>query len=328
MDTLLEVVNLKKYFPMRRGMIQFLKREKPRYIPAVDDVSFKINKGETVALVGESGSGKTTLARLILRLIEPTSGKILFEGKDITALEGRDLKEIRGKMQIVFQDPYAALDPRRTVFKALEEPLIIHGLYRPSERKEIIINMLRAVGLSPPELFLEKYPHELSGGQRQRVVIARALILNPSFVVMDEPVSLLDATVRTQILDLINKMKEKFNLTYLFITHDIALARYVSERILVMYRGKVVESGETEAVIQEPLHPYTKVLISAVPVPDPKMKIALPPTKADEAEASLTYLQGCRFHPRCPYADQICKEKEPPYEMLEDGRFVSCWKVK
>lgn len=326
MPTLVETVNLKKYFAVRRGIVQYFK-EKLRYVPAVDDVNIKINEGETVGLVGESGSGKTTLGRVILRLIEPTSGQILFEGKDITTLKGKDLKEVRRKMQITFQDPYAALNPRQTVMKTLEEPLIIHKLYDPAERKEVIDKMLRSVGLNPPELFLNKYPHELSGGQRQRVVFCRALILNPRFVVMDEPVSLLDATVRTQILDLINDIKRKFDLTYLFITHDVALARYVSNRIIVMYQGKVMETGETESVVQEPMHPYTKTLVSAVPVPDPKTKLTLPP-KVGELDSSLMSLQGCRFHPRCPYADQMCRTKEPPMEVIDDGRSLTCWKYK
>lgn len=326
MSTLVETVNLKKYFPVRRGLVQYFK-EKIRYVPAVDDVNIKIDEGDTVGLVGESGSGKTTLGRVILRLIEPTSGKILFDGKDITTLKGEELKKVRRKMQITFQDPYAALNPRQTIMKALEEPLIIHKLYDPAERKEVAAKMLRSVGLNPPELFLNKYPHELSGGQRQRVVICRALILNPKFVVMDEPVSLLDATVRTQILDLINDIKEKFSLTYLFITHDVALARYVSNKIIVMYQGKVMEQGETETVVGEPLHPYTQTLVSAVPVPDPKTKIALPP-KVGELDSSLMSLQGCRFHPRCPYADQTCRTKEPPMETIDDGRSVTCWKYK
>lgn len=326
MATLVETVRLKKYFPVRRGVIGYFK-EKLKYVPAVDDVNLKIDEGDTVGLVGESGSGKTTLGRVILRLIEPTSGKILFEGKDITNLKGEELKKVRRKMQITFQDPYAALSPRQTVMKALEEPLIIHKLYDPAERKEVVTKMLVSVGLNPPELFLNKYPHELSGGQRQRVVICRALILNPKFVVMDEPVSLLDATVRTQILDLIKDIKDKFNLTYLFITHDLALARYVSNKIIVMYQGKIMEQGETEAIVGDPLHPYTKTLVSAVPVPDPKTKIALPP-KVGELDSSLMSLQGCRFHPRCPYADQTCRTKEPPMETIDDGRSIACWKYK
>jgi len=322
----LEVVHLSKYFIMRRGLLQYLRREEPKCIRAVDDVSFKIDKGEIVGLVGESGSGKTTLARLILRLLEPTSGKIFFEGQDILSLSNDEMKEIRKKMQIVFQDPYGALNPRMTIQKILEEPLEVHSLYSPKERIDIIKKMLKSVGLNPPELFLDKYPHELSGGQRQRVVISRALILNPSFMVMDEPVSLLDATVRTQILDLILRLKEEFNLTYLFITHDLALARYICNRILVMYRGRIVEMGETEQLISEPLHPYTKMLISAVPVPNPSIKISLPP-RASEFVDVFTY-QGCRFCARCPEATQLCQREEPPLISLEGGRSVACWKYK
>jgi|YelNatPaOPRAMG01_1025707.scaffolds.fasta_scaffold08658_8 peptide/nickel transport system ATP-binding protein len=325
MGTLLEVVDLKKYFPVRRGVVGYFK-EKPRYVPAVDDVSFKVEEGETIALVGESGSGKTTLGRLILRLIEPTSGKILFEGKDITSLKGKELKDVRRKMQIVFQDPYAALSPRQTVRKAMEEPLIIHNLYEPEEREEIIAKMLRAVGLNPPEFFMNKYPHELSGGQRQRVCIARALILNPKFMVMDEPVSLLDATVRVQILKLINEVKDKLNLTYIFITHDVALGRYVSNKMIVLYQGRIMEAGDTESLINNPMHPYTKTLISAVPVPDPEVKLSIPP-KAAEIEGSLITSEGCRFHPRCPYATQKCRVEVPPLELVDD-RMVACWNYR
>ncbi|MEM2393713.1 MAG: ABC transporter ATP-binding protein [Candidatus Bathyarchaeia archaeon] len=321
---LLDVVHLSKYFIIRRGLLQYLRREKPNYLRAVDDVSFRIDKGEIVGLVGESGSGKTTLARLILRLLEPTSGNIFFEGQDILSLNNSGLKEIRKKMQIVFQDPYGALNPRLTVRDALEEPLKIHGLYDPKERVDVIKKMLKSVGLNPPDVFLDKYPHELSGGQKQRVVISRALILNPSFIVMDEPVSLLDATVRTQILNLILKLKEEFNLTYLFITHDLALARYICNRILVMYRGKIVEAGEAEQLISEPLHPYTKMLIAAVPVPNPSIKISLPP-KTGELTEAFTY-QGCRFCSRCPEAEQRCRTEEPPLTELGDERSVACWK--
>ncbi|MEM2424749.1 MAG: ATP-binding cassette domain-containing protein [Candidatus Bathyarchaeia archaeon] len=322
---MLKVVHLSKFFALRRTLIQYLKGEKPKYIRAVDDVSFEIKKGETVGLVGESGSGKTTLARLILRLLEPTSGEIFFEGQNILSLKGKDVKEIRRKMQMVFQDPYSALNPRLTIQKIIEEPLVVHGLYSPKERVEIIKGMLKSVGLNPPELFLNKYPHELSGGQRQRVVICRALILNPSFIVMDEPVSLLDATVRTQILDLVLKLKEEFNLTYLFITHDLALARYICNRLLVMYRGKIVETGETEQIISEPFHPYTKMLMLAVPVPNPFIKISLPP-KIDKLADAFIY-QGCRFYPRCPDATHLCQTEEPPLVEI-DGRAVSCWKYK
>jgi peptide/nickel transport system ATP-binding protein len=325
MGTLLEVVDLKKYFPVRRGVVGYFK-EKPRYVPAVDDVSFKVEEGETIALVGESGSGKTTLGRLILRLIEPTSGKILFEGKDITSLKGKELKDVRRKMQIVFQDPYAALSPRQTVRKAMEEPIIIHTLYEPEDREEIIAKMLRAVGLNPPEFFMNKYPHELSGGQRQRVCIARALILNPKFMVMDEPVSLLDATVRVQILKLINEVKDKLNLTYIFITHDVALGRYVSNKMIVLYQGRIMEAGDTESLINNPMHPYTKTLISAVPVPDPEVKLSIPP-KAAEIEGSLITSEGCRFHPRCPYATQKCRVEVPPLELVDD-RMVACWNYR
>ncbi|MEM2425026.1 MAG: ABC transporter ATP-binding protein [Candidatus Bathyarchaeia archaeon] len=325
MSVLVEVVNLKKYFPIRGGFR--LLKGRLRYVPAVDGVSFKINEGERVSLIGESGSGKTTLGRLLLRLIEPTSGKIFFEGEEITSLKGEDLKEFRRKTQIVFQDPYSAFDPRQTVRKVLEEPLIIHNLYNREERLEIIAKLLKSVGLTPPELYLSKYTVELSGGQRQRVAIARALILNPRFLVLDEPVSLLDATTRVQILGLINEIKDKFNLTYFFITHDIALARYVSDRMLIMYRGKIMETGPTERILEKPFHPYTEVLMSAIPVPDPEMKLSLP-AKVGSADIAMVSIQGCVFYPRCQYAIEQCKIKEPPLEEVEDGRLVACWRIK
>lgn len=327
MSAQLEVVNLKKYFPIRRGLRQFFRGEKLRYVKAVDDVSFKIDSGESAGLVGESGSGKTTLARLILRLLDATDGKIVFEGRDIQYLKGKELKEMRRKMQIIFQDPYASLNPRKTVLKAIEEPLLIHKLYDPAERKEVVQKILRSVGMTPPEIYLDKYPYQLSGGQRQRVAICRALVLNPTFVVMDEPVSLLDATVRTQIINLIFDLKKEYNLTYLFITHDIALTRYLCERILVMYQGKIVEGGPTEEAIQNPLHPYTRMLISAVPVPNPHIKISLPP-KVGEIDSSVVAVQGCKFYLRCPAATPACQEKEPPLEEVEDGRMIACFNYK
>ncbi|MEM1674859.1 MAG: ABC transporter ATP-binding protein [Candidatus Bathyarchaeia archaeon] len=326
MRPLVETVNLKKYFSVRGGVARLLKG-RVKYVPAVDDVNLKIYEGERVSLVGESGSGKTTLGRLLLRLITPTSGEIYFEGKNIMLLKGKELKEFRQKAQIIFQDPYTALDLRQTIRGALEEALIIHNLYSREERLETVIKALKSVGLVPPEFFLEKYPHELSGGQRQRAIIARALILNPKFLVFDEPLSLLDATTRVQILNMINEVKEKFNLTYLFITHDIALVRYISDKMFIMYQGKIMEAGLTEEILKDPLHPYTKTLMMAIPVPDPETKISLPP-KVSVMDAYMTMsLQGCRFYSRCPYATQKCKVELPPLEEIEYNRFVACWNI-
>jgi len=324
-ESLLQVENLKVWFPARTGILAALRGER-RYVKAVDGVSFDIKKKEVVCLVGESGSGKTTVARAILRLIEPTDGRVLFEGRDILSFSKRELREWRKEAQIIFQDPYESLDPRMSIYDILAEPLRVNKVVGNSEEEyERITRALEDVRLVPPEDFMVRFPHELSGGQRQRVAIARALILMPKFVVADEPVSMLDASIRIQILSLMEELRQKYGLTYLFITHDLAQARYTGDRIVVMYLGRVMEIGPTEDVIQKPLHPYTKVLLSHVPVPDPivarsRQKIEVP----GETPSPIDLPPGCRFWPRCPFVTERCKEVEPDLKEVGPGRFVAC----
>lgn len=325
MESLLQVENLRVWFPARTGILAALRGER-RYVKAVDGVSFDIKKKEVVCLVGESGSGKTTVARAILRLIEPTDGRVLFEGRDILSFSKRELREWRKEAQIIFQDPYESLDPRMSIYDILAEPLRVNKVVGNSEEEyERITRALEDVRLVPPEDFMVRFPHELSGGQRQRVAIARALILMPKFVVADEPVSMLDASIRIQILSLMEELRQKYGLTYLFITHDLAQARYTGDRIVVMYLGRVMEIGPTEDVIQKPLHPYTKVLLSHVPVPDPivarsRQKIEVP----GETPSPIDLPPGCRFWPRCPFMTERCKEVEPNLKEVGPGRFVAC----
>ncbi|MCD6445143.1 ABC transporter ATP-binding protein [Candidatus Bathyarchaeota archaeon] len=294
------------------------------FIKAVDGVSFSIKQGEIFCLAGESGCGKTTTGRLILRLEEPTAGKISFKGKDITSLDERELIEFRRKAQIIFQDPYESLNPHMRVIDIVSEPLSIHKLVH--SREEVIERVAKAledVALKPPEEFMYRYPHELSGGQRQRIAIARAIILQPEFIVADEPVSMLDMSIRAEILDLMLGIRDRYGMAYLFITHDLAVAKHICDRIAIMYLGKIVELGEATEVIDNPLHPYTKALTAAIPVPDPRVKIGEIPIKG-EVSSPINPPSGCRFHPRCPYAMDICREKEPNLKEVEKGRKVAC----
>ncbi len=316
---MLEVQDLKKYFPVRGGVAMRV----IGYVKAVDGVSIYIKRGETFGLVGESGSGKTTLGRTILKLTEPTSGRIIFDGRDITNLKGKELIPLRKEMQIVFQDPYRALHPRKRVKDIVGEPLLIHEKASESEIKEKVAEMLKLVGLNVEHM--DRYPHEFSGGQRQRIVIARALILRPKFIVLDEPTSALDVSVQAKILNLLNDLKEKFQLTFLLISHNLAVVQYMSHRIGVMYLGKLMEVADSEELFENPLHPYTHALISAIPVPDPKIarkkrKIVL----KGEIPSPLNPPEGCRFHTRCPYAKEICRKEEPPLVEAEPGHFVAC----
>ncbi|EKF49967.1 oligopeptide ABC transporter ATP-binding protein [Thermosipho africanus H17ap60334] len=320
---MIKVENLKKYFPVKRTVGEVLLRVPQRFVKAVDGVSFSISKGETFGLVGESGSGKTTTGRLILRLIEPTSGKIFFEDTDITKLSKEELRKFRKNMQIIFQDPMAALNPYMKVGDAIKHGLEIHNIGGSNqERKMLVMKMLERVNLSPPEDFYYRYPHELSGGQRQRIVIARALILRPKFVVADEAIAMLDVSVRSQLLKLLIDLKNEFDLTFLFITHDLATTKYICNKIGVMYLGKIVEIGDFKEIYTEPLHPYTKALISAVPEPDPKRKKKkiIP---EGEVPNPINPPKGCKFHPRCPYAMDICKEAEPPLKKVKN-HIVAC----
>jgi len=321
-EILLEVKNLKKYFPINRGVF----RRVVGYVKAVDRVDLFIRQGETLGLVGESGCGKTTLGRSILRLIEPTDGEVWFKtgkGKklDITKLEDREIKSLRREMRMIFQDPYGSLNPRMTVMDIVGEPLIIHKVAQGKEIEDRVRTLLKIVGLNPR--YMRRYPHEFSGGQRQRIGIARALALNPRLVIADEPVSALDVSVQAQVINLLEELQVQFNLTYLFIAHDLSVVYHISNRIAVMYVGKIMEVGEAEEVYQRPRHPYTEALMSAVPVIDPDVKperILLQGDVPNPANAP----SGCTFHPRCQYAKKICSQEEPPLEDIGDEHYVAC----
>ncbi len=314
---ILKTEDLKKYFPVRRFLLS------KDYVKAVDGVSIEIKEGETLGLVGESGCGKTTLGRLVLRLIEPTGGKVIFEGKDISKLKGEELKEFRRKAQIVFQDPYSSLDPRMTIFNIIIEGVHVHGI-DVGDPEEFVINLLKTVGLKEEHLY--RYPHEFSGGQKQRIAIARALSLNPKFIVLDEPTSALDVSVQAQILNMLKDLQKKYGLTYLFISHDLGVVKYMSNRIAVMYIGKIVEIADADELFKNPLHPYTKLLFSALPIPDPKLTRAKKRlTIKGEPPSPINIPPGCRFWPRCPYANSKCRTHEPPLVEVEKGHYVACW---
>jgi oligopeptide transport system ATP-binding protein len=312
---LLEVKNLKKYFPIKAGIWKV-----KGYIRAVDGISFFVREGETLGLVGESGCGKTTVGRCILRLIEPTTGEIYFDGQNIMKLNEKDMRKYRRYMQIVFQDPFASLNPRKKIIDLVAEPLVVHG-FPKNKLQEKVIELLDSVGLGK-ELFF-RFPHELSGGQRQRVCIARALALNPKFIVLDEPTSSLDVSVQAQILNLLKELRWKLSLSYLFISHNLSVVKFISNRIAVMYLGKIVESADSKELFTRPLHPYTQALLSSIPVPEPnfiKKRVIL----QGEIPTATAPPSGCRFHPRCQYAQPICGKKEP--NLIEENKdhFVAC----
>ncbi|AGK60413.1 oligopeptide/dipeptide ABC transporter, ATP-binding protein, C-terminal domain protein [Archaeoglobus sulfaticallidus PM70-1] len=314
---ILQVRNLKKYFPVK-GLF-FTKG----YVKAVDGVSFEILRGETFGLVGESGCGKTTVGRTILRLIEPTDGQILFEGKDIMKFSKKDINRFRRKAQIMFQDPYSSLNPRQTVFQIVMEPVRHHGI-EVDDPEAFVIDLLERVGLNESHLY--RYPHEFSGGQRQRIAMARILSLKPEFVVLDEPTSALDVSVQANILNTLKDIQDEYKLTYLFISHDLAIVKYMSHRIGVMYLGKLAEVGNSESIFEEPLHPYTKALFSAIPIPDPDIEKKKERIKViGEPPSPINPPEGCRFNPRCQYAKDICREKEPELKKVDSDRFVACW---
>jgi len=322
-ETIYRVEELKKLFPVkRRGIFERTRR----YIHAVDEVSFNINKGETFGIVGESGCGKTTLARMLLRLEEPTSGKIFFKGQDITSVDRQELKNLRKKMQMIFQDPYSSLDPRKTIYNLVAEPLKVHKVVQDMTREEKVKETLALVDLPTTEDFLGKVPDELSGGQRQRIGIARALILGAEFIVADEPVSMLDASVKAGITSLMIDLKQRIGLTYVFITHEIGLAYYTCDRIAVMYLGKIVELGNAEEVIRKPLHPYTQLLMEAIPPLQPDEQWGKTITERGELPLFVEPPKGCRFHPRCPAAKDPCSMDEPELKEITQGHYVACLK--
>ena len=315
-DILVRVVGLKKYFPVK-GFI-FTKG----WVRAVDGVSFDIRKGETLGLVGESGSGKTTVGRLILRLIEPTDGKVFFDGKDVFSLRGAELKAFRRRAQMIFQDPYASLDPRMTVFNIIMEPLKVHGI-KVEDPEEFVVRLLYKVGLNETHLY--RFPHEFSGGQRQRIAIARALALNPEFMVLDEPTSALDVSVQAQILNLLKDLQREYGFTYLFISHDLGVVRYMSQRIAVMYLGQIVELGPAKRVFENPLHPYTQALLSSIPIPDPRETRKRQGIRIKgDPPSPINPPSGCRFHPRCPKVMNHCRTQEPQLKEVEHNHYVAC----
>ena len=324
MSNILEVANLKKYFPVEKSFLDKLLTSQKGFVHAVDDISFSMNRGDILGLVGESGSGKSTTARLCLKLIEPSSGSVVFDGMDLSKLGGEELRRFRKNMQLIFQDPTASLSPRIKVGDAIRHALSFQGVGTPSEQTERTRAMLERVGLKPWSNFYDRYPHQLSGGQKQRVVIARALVLNPRFVAADEPIAMVDVSVRAQILELMLELKKEFDLTYLFITHDLAMANYVCHSIAIMYLGKILETGSKEEVFGRPLHPYTLALLSSIPVPDPKAKIERIIPKG-EIPSPINPPKGCRFHPRCPYAQNICSEREPQLEEIKPHHYAACF---
>jgi len=320
-SVIVEVRGLKKYFPVTSGVVA---QRVVGWIKAVDDVSFTIRRGETLGLVGESGCGKTTTGRCLLQLDRPTAGNVFFEGQDLTRLSDEQLRPVRRRMQIVFQDPYSSLNPRMTIGQIIAEPIRVHALARNGgECGDRVAELLKVVGLNP--LMADRYPHELSGGQRQRVGVARALALEPKFIVCDEPISALDVSIQAQIINLLEELQERFGLTYLFIAHDLSVVRHISDRIAVMYLGKVVEIADRQELYDNPLHPYTKALLSAVPIPDPlveagRERIVL----GGEVPSALSPPSGCVFHPRCPIAIDDCRKAVPELREVQPNHWAAC----
>ena len=317
---LLDVRGLQMHFPVSKGVIF---QSKVGEIKAVDGVSFQIMRGETLGLVGESGCGKTTIGRCILQLLKPTGGEVRFRGEDLTQLSGKEMRPLRKELQVIFQDPYGSLNPRMTVGSIVEEPLIIHKIGDRNERKNRVQELFEVVGLNPN--MMDRYPYEFSGGQRQRIGIARALAVNPTFIVCDEPVSALDVSIQAQVINLLRSLQERFDLTYLFIAHDLSVVRHISDRVAVMYLGKIVEITDRDELYRDPKHPYTRALLSAVPIPDPvveasRERIIL----TGDVPSPIDPPKGCSFHPRCPFAMDVCREITPVLKQTTQGHSVAC----
>lgn len=317
-ETIVNATNLKKYFPIKEGIFSSTKD----FIKAVDNVDIKIKKGETFGLVGESGCGKTTLGRILINLIPPTEGCLYFMSSNLNAINKTELRKLRPHMQIVFQDPSSSLNPRMTVKQIIGEPLKINKRFKGEELNKKVLELLKTVGLDEQHLY--RYPHEFSGGQKQRIGVARALALNPDFIILDEPTSSLDVSVQAQILNLFKDLQERFKLTYVFITHDLSVIKYISDRVAVMYAGKIVEFAPTKDLFLKQLHPYTKALLSAIPIPDPKIKTKHIHLKG-EVPSLINPPSGCRFHPRCSECMSVCKEKEPVMKEVHKDHFVACY---
>jgi oligopeptide transport system ATP-binding protein len=319
-DKLVEIKALRMWFPIFRGILQ----KHVADVKAVDTINFHVFRGETLGLVGESGCGKSTTGRAILQLYRPTGGEVLFEGKDLVKLKDNELRPMRRQMQMIFQDPYASLNPRMTVGSIVSEPLEVHNIGTKAERLERVRELLRVVGLNP--YFINRYPHEFSGGQRQRIGVARALAVNPSFIVCDEPISALDVSIQAQIINLLEDLQEQFNLTYLFIAHDLSVVRHISDRIAVMYLGKIMEMCDRDELYRNPMHPYSQALLSAVPIPDPvveekRQRIIL----EGDVPSPVNPPKGCHFSTRCPKVMDVCRENEPEFRDYGEEHFVACW---
>ena len=318
-ENLIQVQNLVKHFPINRGLMQ----KQVGAVRAVDDVSFDIKRGETLGLVGESGCGKSTTGRAVLQLHKPTSGNVVFEGADLTKLKGENLRVMRRKMQMIFQDPYASLNPRMTIGETVGEPLLIHNIASQADVQERVKHLLETVRLSPS--FINRYPHEFSGGQRQRIGIARALALQPSFIVCDEPISALDVSIQAQVINLLEELQSEFNLTYLFIAHDLSMVRHISDRVAVMYLGVIVELTTRDELYGNPLHPYSQALLSAVPIPDPLAEVSRKRIILEgDVPSPANPPSGCRFRTRCPIAKAVCAESRPEFREVKPGHFVAC----
>jgi oligopeptide transport system ATP-binding protein len=316
-EPLLKVENLKKHFPITGGILG----RPVSSVKAVDGVSFTVNKGETLGIVGESGCGKSTTGRMLMRLIDPSEGRVTFEDRELTSLSNSEMRKIRREIQMVFQDPYASLNPRHTVEKILEEPLKVHGMGSAKERRKRVHELLNIVGLS--SYHAKRYPHQFSGGQRQRIGIARALMTKPKLIIADEPVSALDVSIQSQVLNLMQDLQKEFELTYIFIAHDLGVVRHISDRVGVMYLGKMVELSDSEKLYDKPLHPYTQALLSAVPIPDPDFKRETILLQGDIPSPSNPP-SGCTFHTRCPHASEVCKQKVPEFKEHQPGHYVAC----